>query len=81
MAEELVCKEQSRRQLERGGVRELRPLRLLHPLTKVHALLVVALQQAEQQLPQVGRRLPGDAEEQRAASQSATSRLHRVALF
>lgn len=42
---------------------------------------MVALQQAEQQLPQVGRRLPGDAEEKSAASLSVTSRLHAVAHF
>lgn len=30
-------------------------------LTKVHAVLIITLQKAQQQLPQVARRLPGDA--------------------
>lgn len=34
-------------------------------LTEIHAVFVVALQQTEQQLPQVGRRLSGDAEDSR----------------
>lgn len=42
---------------EGGGLR-------LHPrwgLTEVHAVLVVALEQSQEQLPQRGRGLPGDA--------------------
>lgn len=51
-------------------------------LTKVHAVLIITLQKAQQQLPQVARRLPGDARiENKSKVREACSLLKLLYIF